>query len=106
MPLPPLVAHEHDDRCGGEGSPHCWSLAPWRSRTAVAPYAAAVQTGAPATPRWAFAPPSVKAGSPSPSGAPGAVPYAAGRPIAAGDPASGRAACWVFNPAAHCVRSD
>ncbi|XVQ85477.1 hypothetical protein ACQP2K_42935 [Microbispora siamensis] len=113
LPLPPLVAHTHV-RCGDDGTAGCWSLAPWRSRTSGhshefsdALLGGGGQTGGTATPRWAFAPPSVKSGLPSPSGVPGAFsgPFA-GFALAADEPAAGRAGCWAFSPSAHCARWD
>ncbi|WP_328708977.1 hypothetical protein [Microbispora hainanensis] len=108
LPLPPLVAHTHE-RCGDDGTAGCWSLAPWRSRTSghSAPLSGGGQASGTATPRWAFAPPSVKPGGPSPSGVPGAfgVPYA-GFALAADGTDVGRAGCWAFSPSAHCARWD
>ncbi|MBE3010777.1 hypothetical protein IL992_16460 [Microbispora sp. NEAU-D428] len=117
LPLPPLVAHTHV-RCGDDGTAACWSLAPWRSRTSGHSHefsgprsnpllGGGGQTGGTATPRWAFAPPSVKSGSPSPSGVPGAFsgPFA-GFALAADEPAAERAGCWAFSPSAHCARWD
>ncbi|MEU8176909.1 hypothetical protein AB0C14_28885 [Microbispora hainanensis] len=108
LPLPPLVAHTND-RCGDDGTAGCWSLAPWRSRTSghSAPFSGGEEASGTATPRWAFAPPSVKPGGPSPSGVPGAfsVPFA-GFALAADEPDAGRAGCWAFSPSAHCARWD
>ncbi|MGI5153945.1 hypothetical protein [Microbispora sp. CA-102843] len=106
LPLPPLVAHAHH-RCGDDGTGGCWSLAPWRSRTSghSDEFLGGEQTSGTATPRWAFAPPSVKPGLPSPSGVPGAfsAPFA-GFALAADEPDAGRAGCWAFSPSAHCAR--
>ncbi|WP_259401465.1 hypothetical protein [Microbispora sp. H13382] len=108
LPLPPLVAHTQH-RCGDDGTTGCWSLAPWRSRTSGHSHAlpGGEQAGGTATPRWAFAPPSVKADVPSPSGVPGAIraPFA-GSVFAAQEPAVDRAGCWAFSPSAHCARWD
>ncbi|MFI7041748.1 hypothetical protein ACIBI0_34135 [Microbispora rosea] len=112
LPLPPLVAHVHD-RCGDDGTAGCWSLAPWRSRTSghSPEFSAGERTSGTATPRWAFAPPSVKSGVPSPpsvkSGVPGAfsAPFA-GSALAADESDAARAGCWAFSPSAHCARWD
>nr|WP_189180894.1 hypothetical protein [Microbispora rosea] len=107
LPLPPLVAHTRH-QCGDDAA-GCWSLSPWRSRAYGQPYAgpSGEQPGSTAAPRWAFAPPSVKAGVPSPSNVPAtsSAPYARYL-LSADKPAAGQAGCWAFSPSAYCARWD
>ncbi|WP_433369677.1 hypothetical protein [Streptosporangium sp. CA-115845] len=92
---PPSFKRSSSEVCDPADIASCWSLAPWRSRTAESPDALPVSNQGSSSsnaPRWVFAPPPQSA-----------QPLSS--PMRTAAPSPTTVGCWSFSPSKLCARS-